>query len=189
MFSWWSFRCYLNTRFHLCIALDNVVDLLSLVGAYSWECFFDLDNFRCANILFQSLGIQFLRLFSIVSQFDVLEVFGDLVNLLLGFGRNRRGNFFNICQSQFINDLIFVSSGLNFWSELCHNFLSKRVRLFVSIERIPVSWINKGNEILHCFTHTMKVLKIVGFWWINLFVRNILSHKVQEVFDIFWVQC
>ena len=187
MFSWWSFCCYLNTRFHLYVALDNVVDLLNLVGVYRWECLFDLDDFRYANILFWSLGIWFLRLFSIISQFDVLEVFRDLVNLLLGFGRNGRENSFKICWSQFIDDLVFVSSRLNFQSELCHNFLSKRVRLFVSIERILVSLINRGNEISHCFTHTMKVLKIIGFWWINLFVRNILSHEVQGVFDIFQV--
>jgi len=150
-------------RFHLCVALDNVVDLLDLVGAYSWECFFDLDDFRHANILFQSLDVQFLRLFSIVIWFDVLEVFGDLVNLLLGFDRNRRENSFNICWSQFINDLVFVGSRLNFQSELCYNFLSKRVGLFVSIKRIPVSLIDRGNEILHCFAYTMKVLKIIGF--------------------------
>ena len=109
------------------------------------------------------MSIQFLRLFSIVSQFDILEVFGDLVNLLLGFGRNGRGNSFNIHWSQFINDLVFVGSRLNFQSEFCCNFLSKRVRLFVSIERIPVSLINRGNEILHCFAHTVKVLKIIKF--------------------------
>ena len=147
----------MNTRFYLCIVLDNVVDLLDLVGVYNWECFFDLDDFRHANILFQSLGVRFLRLFSIVSWFDILEVFGDLVNLLQGFDGNRRGNSFNIHQSWFINNLIFVGSGLNFQSELCRNFLSKRVRLFVSIERIPVSLINRGNKIPHCFAHTMNV--------------------------------
>ena len=137
----------MNTRFHLCVALDNVVNLLGLVGIYSWEYFFDLDDFRYANILFQSLSIQFLRLFNIVSQFDVLEVFGDLANLLLGFGRNRRGNFFNICQSWFIDNLVFIGNGLNFQSELCHNFLSKRVELFVSIERIPVCYNSKPLEL------------------------------------------
>ena len=108
-----------------------------------------------------------MRLFSIVIWFNVLEVFGDLVNLLLGFSGNRRGNgrgnSFNIRQSWFIDDLVFVGSRLNFQSELCYNFLSKRVGLFVSIKRIPVSLINRGNEIPHCFAHTMKVLKIVGF--------------------------
>ena len=104
-----------------------------------------------------------MRLFSIVIWFDVLEVFGDLVNLLLEFSRNGRENSFNICQSWFINDLVFVGSRLNFQSELCCNFLSKRVGLFVSIKRIPVSLIDRENEISHCFTHTMKVLKIVGF--------------------------
>ena len=93
----------------------------------------------------------------------VAITFGDLVNLLLGFGGNGRGNSFNIFLSWFINDLVFVGSRLNFQSEFCHNFLSKRVRLFVSIERIPVNLINRGNEIPHCFAYTMKVLKIIGF--------------------------
>ena len=43
--------------------------------------------------MIQSLNISFLGLFRDFSQFDIFEVFGDLVNLLLQFGGNRGGIF------------------------------------------------------------------------------------------------
>ena len=95
MFSQWTFYCHLNTRFCFSVALDYIIDLFDLVGTNGWECFFDFDDFKHADILFQSLCIQFLRLFRVVNQFSVLEVFGDMVDLLLRFGGNGRGNSFN----------------------------------------------------------------------------------------------
>jgi len=82
----------LNTWFCLRKALDNVVDLVYFICVKKQESLFDFDNLECASTLFQSLSIRFLRLFRDIGQFDIFEVFGDLVNLLLQFGRNRGGN-------------------------------------------------------------------------------------------------
>jgi len=75
--------------------LDNVVDLVYFLCSKRRKSLFDFDNLRCANILFQSLSISFLGLFRDFGQFDIFEVFGDLVNLLLQFGGNR-GRIFSI---------------------------------------------------------------------------------------------
>ena len=89
VFSWWTFSIHLNTWFCLRSALDNVVDLVYFLCSKRWKSLFDFDNVRCANILFWSLSISFLRLFRDFGQFDIFEVFRDLVNLLLWFGGNR----------------------------------------------------------------------------------------------------
>jgi len=63
--------------------LDDVVDLVYFLCSKRQKSLFDFDNLGCANTLFQSLSISFLRLFRDFGWFDIFEVFGDLVNLLL----------------------------------------------------------------------------------------------------------
>jgi len=89
VFSWWTFSSYLNMWFCLNSILDDVVDLVYFLCSKRQKSLFDFDNLGCANTLFQSLSISFLRLFRDFGWFDIFEVFGDLVNLLLWFGRNR----------------------------------------------------------------------------------------------------
>ena len=88
MFSRQTFSSYLNTRFYFRVALDNIINLVDFICSKRWESLFDLNNLRSIGVLFQNLGIQFLELFRYIGQFDVLEIFGDLVNLLLQFGKN-----------------------------------------------------------------------------------------------------
>ena len=90
MFSWWTFSSYLNMWFCLRSVLNDVVDLVYFLCFKRQKSLFDFDNLRCTNILFQSLSISFLGLFRDFGWFDIFEVFGDLVNLLLWFGRNRK---------------------------------------------------------------------------------------------------
>jgi len=59
------------------------VDLIDFLSTESWEGIFDFDNFGHIAGLFGCLYIQFLGLIRSVDRFGILEIFGDLVDLLL----------------------------------------------------------------------------------------------------------
>ena len=58
----------------------NLVNFFSIKG---WEILFNFNDLRCADILLGNLYVQFQGLFGNIDQFDVFEIFGDLINLLL----------------------------------------------------------------------------------------------------------
>ena len=88
LFSQWSFRDHSNARFGIYVTIDNFMDLINFLNTDSWKDIFDFDNFIYITSLFRYLCIQFLGLVRSVYEFDILEVFGDLIDLLLQFGWN-----------------------------------------------------------------------------------------------------
>ena len=179
MFLWQSFHSHLNVGLYLWSTFNNIIDLIYLFGTNRWEHFFDFDDFGYANVLFWNMGVRLWRLSISISWFVALEEFWDQVDLFLRFSRNRRWNFFYACWGVFVNHfVVFSCCGLSFQGELGHNFPSERGRVIVSIKYIPVSFINRGNEISNCFTNTVKIFQIICLRGVYLFVHNVLSHEV-----------
>ena len=65
----------MNAWFGFWITIDNVIDLVNFLSIKGWEILFNFNDLGCADILFGN-----------IDQFDVFEIFRDLINLLLRFG-------------------------------------------------------------------------------------------------------
>ena len=124
LFPWQSISYHLDTWFSLRIAVDYVLDLVNFFCIKSWESIFDFDDFRCAGTLFRSLCIWFLRLFHNIGQFDIFEIFGDLINLLWWFSGDRERIFLILAGISLLMDLLFLLEagsifGVNFTKSFC----------------------------------------------------------------------
>ena len=100
------------------------MDLVNFLNIKSWEILFNFDDFGYTNILLGNLHIQFQRLFGNINHFDVFEVFRDLINLLLQFGRDWDGIFSILARVDLLIDLLFLldrtgTLGVNFTEIFC----------------------------------------------------------------------
>jgi len=80
-----------------------LVNFLSIKGR---EILFNFNDLGCADILFGNLYVQFQELFGNIDQFDVFEIFGDLINLLLQFGGDWRWSFLDTHWSRLIDRFV-----------------------------------------------------------------------------------
>ena len=120
--------------------------------------------------MFRSLYIWFWGLFGNVDWFDVFEIFGDLINLLLQFGRDQGKDFLNTYWGRLVyRFVVSVEWWRNLWSKFHRDFLSKGVQISVSYEWIPFGLIDRGNEIPDCLSDTIEILKVIRCqdrrWW------------------------
>ena len=127
------------------------------------------------------------RPFAIVSRRFLVEIFGDDINLLLGFSqqRERRWSFVDCDWSRFRNIFRRVTvSGRNPRSELGQNFSPESVRFLISEQCIPFRSVNRGDELPDSISHAIKVIEFIYFVAIYLFSLDILSQKVKQDFNI-----
>ena len=108
LFPWQFLSCHLDTQFSLRIAIDYVLDLVNFFCTKSWKSIFNFDDFRCAGTLLRSLCIWFLRLFCNIGQFDIFEIFGDLINLLWSVSGDRGRIFLILAGISLLMDLLFL---------------------------------------------------------------------------------
>jgi len=111
-----------------------------------------------------------------------MEIFGDDVDLLLGFSqqRRRRRSFVDRDRSRFRNVLRRVAvGGRNLRSELGRNFSPKGVRLLISEQCIPFRSVNRGDEIPDSISHAIKVIEVIYFITVYLFSLDVLSQKAR----------
>ena len=135
--------------------------------------------------LFGGLHVWFVGRVGSVDGFDILEILGDLVDLLLWLGWNWGWNFFNAGWNRLVYCFVVtIGQWDNPRSEFVWNFFSKRNNVLVYYKRVLFRLIYQRDEILNCFSNTLEIFQIIRFGCIDLFVGDVFSHEVKWVLDI-----
>ena len=149
---------------------DRKASLILIISKVLVPCFkiWAYNFWGCLDILASLMFLKYLEIWS--------TSFCDLA----GIG----GDFLYTCQGWFVIDLIIlIRYKWNFQSEFCQYFLSKSIRIFVSIEWVPISLIDRRYEVPNFFTYTMEILNIIELWGIDLFIWDILGYEVEGIFN------
>ena len=122
----------------------------------------------------------------------LLKYFEIVLFFLLRFCRerwNRWSDLFYLCRLGLVDFfVILTNSQLDFQSKFGRNFPPKQVRLLISIERVLVNIIYQRDKIPYGLANTVKFSDFICLWRIDLFVRYVLSHKVERVLDVLSIQ-